>query len=167
MRIAGIDQSLTSTGVVILDDQGNKIMNWAIKSKLRGTERLIDIEERLIGQLKQLNVEKAYMEGYAMGIRGGHVFDLGELGGVLKVGLHRVGIPVAIIPPACVKKFASGKGNAQKDDMKLAVFKRWNAEFPTIDEVDAYVIARMGLVLAGCQEVQHLYEREAIAKVIV
>ena len=49
-----------------------------------------------------------------------------------------------MVAPQALKKFVTGKGNVKKDQMKLAVFKRWGVEFPTTDETDAYALAQWG-----------------------
>ncbi len=59
------------------------------------------------------------------------------------------GVAFLVVPPARLKKFACGKGNAKKDEIRLAVYKRWGFEAPTNDEVDAYVLARIGLAYLG------------------
>jgi Holliday junction resolvasome RuvABC endonuclease subunit len=67
------------------------------------------------------------------------------------------GIPFQTIPPTVIKKFASGKGNANKERMQ-EVFeeqnevklkqlfnmtdKQWN---PSSDLIDAYYICKYGL----------------------
>jgi len=60
-----------------------------------------------------------------------------------------------------VKKFATGKGTAKKEDMAVAIYKRWNKEFGTNDEADAYVLAKIGeayhpgLYVEGLTAFQH------------
>ena len=74
---------------------------------------------------------------------------LGELGGVIKCALFEERQPYIVVPPARLKKFACGKGNAKKDEVRLEVYKRWGFEAPSNDEVDAYVLARIGLAYLG------------------
>ena len=56
------------------------------------------------------------LEGYAYSASG-RVFHIAENTGILKYKLYHLGIPVTIIPPTEVKKFAAGKGNADKTQM--------------------------------------------------
>jgi len=53
------------------------------------------------------------LEGYSFGSRG-KVFHIAENTGVLKYKIHITGIPLEVVPPSSVKKFATGKGNADK-----------------------------------------------------
>ena len=79
--VAGIDQSLSSTGLVVLyntkDSYSHK--NSAICSEQRGVLRLFDIEKRIKDLIPQ-RVSVIAMEGYAYQGHGA-VFGLGELGG--------------------------------------------------------------------------------------
>lgn len=63
MNTAGIDLSLTSTGLCI----GGKPL--AIRSKLRGAERLCEIRDCLIEKLKFANTEIVALEGYSYSSR--------------------------------------------------------------------------------------------------
>ena len=56
------------------------------------------------------------IEGYSMGSKG-KVFNIAENTGVLKYKIYNLGIPLEIVPPTTVKKFATGKGNADKTVM--------------------------------------------------
>lgn len=66
--------------------------------------------------------EQVAIEGYAFGAKG-KVFHIAENTGVLKYRLHQTGIPVEVIPPSAIKKQASGKGNANKEEMYKAFLK--------------------------------------------
>ena len=61
-------------------------------------------------------VEQVALEGYAYNATG-RVFNIAENTGVLKYKLYQQRIPVEIIEPTHVKKYASGKGNADKESM--------------------------------------------------
>lgn len=142
MKIVGIDASLTSTGIAILE--GGEITTQAIKSKLNGIPRLIDIRNKVKSAVKGANL--VVIEGYALS-HGHQAHAKGELGGVLRVMLYEAGLPILEVPPAQVKKFATGRGNAKKEEMAVAIYKRWGREFPNNDEADAYVLARIGEAL--------------------
>jgi crossover junction endodeoxyribonuclease RuvC len=64
------------------------------------------------------------IEGYAFGAKGNAVISLGELGGVVRLALSDRGLPVVEIPPSCVKLFATGKGNAPKDEVLAAAIRK-------------------------------------------
>lgn len=86
------------------------------------------------------------VEGYANGARF-HREALGELGGIVRLAAHDVLSDICgeilIVQPTALKKYATGKGTAQKSDMKLAVYKKWHVEFQSHDLADAYTVARV------------------------
>lgn len=143
MIIFGIDQSLTATGVAILDATGAKIMHTeTISVKDRGIPRLAAIRQRVLGLALDWSPEAVAIEGYSFGSRQSHAHSLGELGGVLKLAFADLGGPdIYQIPPTTLKKFATGKGNAPKGAVMLAVFKRFGIEAANDNEADAIALA--------------------------
>jgi hypothetical protein len=94
------------------------------------------------------------LEGYAYSASG-RVFHIAENTGILKYKLYHLGVPVTIIPPTEVKKFASGKGNADKTQMYDAFVwetgmhlkavlapNRKEIGSPVSDIVDSYYICK-------------------------
>ena len=72
--------------------------------------------------------------------------------GILKLQLHRYGYGVEVVPPTVIKKYATGKGNADKEAMYEAYVKDTGLELnkelglvagksPLSDIVDSYYIA--------------------------
>ena len=145
--VMGLDLSLTSTGVVLLKSDGTS-QSMTIKSKFREEARLADLREKIMVAVKLHRPGLVVLEGYAFG-RPNAMAALGELGGVIKCALFEERQPFLIVPPTRLKKYACGRGNTKKDEVRLAVFKRWGFEAPSNDEVDAYVLARIGLAYLG------------------
>lgn len=100
------------------------------------------------------NVNQIALEGYAYSATG-KVFHIAENTGVLKYKLFQEQIPVTIIPPTEVKKFGSGKGNADKQMMHDAFLKETGIDLkklmmpdkkdigsPVSDIVDSYYICK-------------------------
>lgn len=147
--VMGIDPSLTSTGYVVLETGTVRHLreSGAITfPKLSGMARVVAIEEILLAVLKRNCPNVVYIEGYSFGSTGKAVFQMGELGGVLRRMLYKMegsGIVWTEIPPSTLKKFCTGKGNSKKEDMKLHAYKKWGVEFKTNDETDAYALAKM------------------------
>lgn len=166
MTVMGLDLSLTGTGLVILDAEARILEHVAIQVGGRGMDRVIAIEEAIRRRLSGMEVALVAIEGYAYGVRRrqSHLADLAELGGVVKRRLIQEAVPYVVISPAAVKKFATGKGNAGKDKVAVAAYKKWKVEFETADEVDAYVLARMALALLTKHDVCK-YEEEALANI--
>ena len=94
------------------------------------------------------------LEDYAMGARG-RVFEIAENTGALKQDLRANGFNFKLYPPTVVKKFATGKGNSDKDAMYAAWMKetgydiwkiltpgRTKISSPITDIVDSYFILK-------------------------
>lgn len=159
----GIDASLTGTGVVALSNFSGLSMHTRIESKYTEVKRLIDIEDRLKRILDNLILtDLVLIEGYSFGSKGKSVYQIGELGGVIRRMLHRKMIRWIEVTPSQVKKFATGKSQAKKELMIMHVYKRWNVEFSTSDEADAYVLAKIGQALLGDKEQLTQYQMEVI-----
>ena len=148
MSIFAIDPSLTASGVCY--DVGNDEQHYdEIKpKKLRGTERLDHIHAYLYDLVladrrTADRIRWAVMEGYNYGAaRGrnttpGRLFDIGELGGMIKMFFHDEGIRLLIVPPASLKMFVTGNGLAKKPEMIAAVAEQWGVETNSDNIADA------------------------------
>ena len=169
----GIDPSLTSTGIVALGAGGEVLRAEALcpPKGCTGVERLDvlyrqleGVVDRLLGQDRRTPAQLvAAVEGYGYSANGQRLAELGEWGGMVKLALWRRGIRFAVVAPARLKKFVAGKGTAQKDEMRLATYKRWAFEHPVVDVVDAYGLARVALALAGHREGLTAAQAEVVA----
>lgn len=94
------------------------------------------------------------LEGYAYSAHG-KVFHIAENTGILKYKLYQLSVPVTIIQPTEIKKYATGKGNADKNamyeswlnetgvDLKaLLTPRRADSVSPVSDIVDSYYICK-------------------------
>lgn len=174
MRIVGIDYSLSSPCVCIGDPNNFSFETckfyYLTDSKkldvdfdnIRGDlhldysceeQRYGNITSWVLGLLEEGDV--IYMEGYSMASTG-RVFNIAENAGLLKHYLWKWNYDYNIIPPTVIKKFATGKGNANKqllqdcfiDETKYNIKeklglteKQWN---PSSDIIDSYYICKLG-----------------------
>lgn len=171
--IAGIDYSLTGPSLCIGDgdfedckffiqsktskdlDHLNTFENITIRELTDDYENYSDRYERIalffVEQLKKYNITEVNIEGYAYAAQG-KVFNLAEHTGLLKYLLWKQGIHVNVLEPSKVKKFATGKGNANKALMNEA-FEKWTGvklvrtekkigDSPYSDIIDSFFIAR-------------------------
>lgn len=92
------------------------------------------------------------IEDYSMGSKG-RVFHIAECAGILKYNLWKSGRAFHTIPPTVIKKYACGKGSADKIKMlesfvsqtgfdPLAIFDIKAGASPLADIVDSYFIAK-------------------------
>ena len=103
---------------------------------------------------------EVFIEGYAFATSGkSHVRSVAENTGLLKYKMYKAKLSYTSIPPTVIKKYATGKGNANKELM----YEAFSAELltptdlqerlrpnskklsnPVTDLVDAYFIAKWG-----------------------
>lgn len=146
LNLMGLDLSLTSTGYSSGD------VNGVIVSKLVGVERLIEISENIIKTILNLNVDIVLIEGYSFASRSGQAFSIGELGGVVRVAIKKIDKPYIEIPPTCRAKFATGRGNASKNEVISAISARTGMVWGNPgadDKCDAWILEQMGLSYLG------------------
>ena len=164
----GFDLSLTASGIVIINAKGEVKERHVVSfSKLRGPERLNAIQQGIRSIIAMYNLKSVCIEGYAMGAVG-KTYNIGELGGVIRLLLWRLKIPYFEPPPHRVKKFATGKGGGEggsKDQVTLHCFKNWNFEATSNDEADAYVLAQICRGLSGHGEWKS-YQKEVISEML-
>lgn len=157
-RILAIDPSLTGTALIGPSTSPNLEVVGCHKidtKGLAGTDRLRRIRDQVLdracGNTMDPNHDGAdvvLIEDYAYG-QGQQAHQIGELGGVLRLALDDAGIPWIPVNVGTVKKFATGKGNANKAAMVAAVTHRTGRETPDDDIADATVIYSIGLALQG------------------
>jgi Holliday junction resolvasome RuvABC endonuclease subunit len=141
----GIDQSLSATGVCRLDAAGTVVAMGTVDPRdAKDGERLILIK-RAVAALAS-GVEFAALEGYSYDSVG-RVFELGEIGGVVKVLLHESGIKYVVVPPVLLKKFATGSSSASKEAMVSACKER-GARPADDNQADAFFLAHVARAYA-------------------
>lgn len=140
LRIAAFDLSLTRPAACV-----DGRLDVLETKKLRGHDRLETICGWVYTHLRNdtmVDVDLVAIEGYSYGAKGRAFISLAELGGIVRHDLWDAGIPYLEVPPTVVKKYATGKGNANKDDVLTAAIRRGGSLFTgaSNDEADAWWI---------------------------
>ena len=146
--VVGIDQSYGGFAITAIDKSGNY---YTEVKKIEGTgvERLHKARAFMVGFLDRYLVESVAIEGYAFGSQMANM--AGELGGMIRLALfdkYRFDTPQAafplVVPPTSLKKYVTGKGTGvKKNQMLLAIYKKWDVEFTSDDAADSYGLARI------------------------
>lgn len=131
MRVVGVDLSLTSTGIAFANGETR-----TIKVPADGMARLSSIRSHLMAYVEVFGADLVVIEGYSYGSpnRAAH---LGELGGVIRLALYERRVRYVDVPPAVLKKYATGKGNAGKNEMLTEAVRRLGYTGSSDDEADA------------------------------
>lgn len=141
--VMGIDPSLTSTGWNHLTGKHHAHGTITPSGKAVGPARLRDLFNKLDDILGEFLPSMVVLEGYSYG-SSHHREALAEWGGLIRVLLYDRKIPTLIVAPTTLKKFVLSEASSEKDQMLLAVYKRWGVEFSTNDECDAYALSQLG-----------------------
>ena len=118
----GIDQSLNSTGYYVQKKHPTGSTSLVAKGTINpknkfGGERLKFIYGKLtkiFSMWTRNHKVLVCMEGYAYNYRSGKIFELGEVGGIVKLLCALNSIEVIAVPPTELKKFVTGKSLASK-----------------------------------------------------
>lgn len=146
----GIDQSLTGFGLTILDHEGG-YETYVFKSspKLRMVDRLMEIEGWLYGELLPLEhlIENVAIESP---VKMSHFALLsGQLFGIVcrtlrhSLVLKENGAHPLQVSPSQLKKYITGKGRAEKNQILLHTYKRWGVEFANDNAADSFGLAKI------------------------
>lgn len=145
-NVIGLDLSLRHTGVAYPSGSVTTVET----GKERGAQRWAAIfDQASYGLWGNGQLDLAVIEGYAYAAVGSALFELCELGGIIRWELHRAGVPWLVVPPATLKKYATGKGGANKTAMVIAARERLGYEGTDDNEADALWLRALGLDLLG------------------
>jgi len=184
-KLAGIDYSLTSPAICVwkeTDDNRQFNFDMCDVYYLETSQRLKRAQHEVLnlhaGTYPEWETEEqrhdllsdwamsivsgcqVFIEGYAFATSGkSHVRSVAENSGLLKHKMYKVKQTFTSIPPSVIKKYATGKGNANKEVMYEAFIaepltptdlkerltpKAKKVINPISDIVDSYFIAKCG-----------------------
>ncbi|MBW2559181.1 MAG: crossover junction endodeoxyribonuclease RuvC [Deltaproteobacteria bacterium] len=161
----GVDTSLVSTGLVILID-GKLHCRETIKSKptkektpKAELKRIIRIVEAIADTMDEYKPEVLVIEGLAFMARNTTALvQLSALNYMVRHEAYKRSIPFYVVAPTSLKKFITGKGNSQKDQMMLETYKRYGVSILDNNECDAYGLARIGYAMTGKDKIISLQQ---------
>lgn len=171
LPIAAIDPSLTSTGLCYGTDAtdceviccGSKPNGKSVGDRIRRYEGLVGKIEHVLSTVRPRLI---LIETYAFSKNLAGQMDLGEFGGLLRWHLMDHTPHLIEVAATCLKKFATGKGNAPKEVVIGHVQKNWGRLCANSDEADAFCLYMMALCIVGRQKPANQSQREAVAKVL-
>lgn len=175
MTLIGIDYSLTCPCVCVSNNkiftdnyfyflhnsakyhgQALNILGDPHDEYLCDQQRYENIASWVLNILSPFNKEDLYIliEDYAFAAKG-RVFNLAENCGLLKYLLYKEGYKFSTIAPSVIKKYATGKGNANKELMYACFYDLTQVDLmsvyssrgrridsPVTDIVDSYYLTR-------------------------
>lgn len=156
-RVLALDLSLSATGVATPAGQLD-----TVRPTTEGDRRLVEITGRLITDAPTLFGPGSYYDQHGPDlvviegpvVRSSAAIAIGMLQGAVRSALVRLGVPYLVVPPASVKTYATGRGNAPKPDLRMSLYKRTGLDVADDNQVDAAWLRLLALDLAGAPEVE-------------
>lgn len=154
MKILALDIS-TKTGLAVVnlekENRPSVIFTTVVTAPdgMTGMRRVGAIAQQIMEIIEEHKPDKVWMEGYGVVNYGESMIKLIEIGTLIRYSMYLVGRDYQEAKPTSIKKFVTGKGNAQKDMMMKEVYKRWGFDTNSNDIADAVGIAMFGLAVEG------------------
>jgi crossover junction endodeoxyribonuclease RuvC len=165
--VVGLDLSLSSTGIAHM--RGDQLVTDTIvppPNRRSGLLRLRWLRTELLALIGQPTL--LVVEGPSYGSVGVGQHDRAGLYWMLRDALWSRGVPVAVAPPANVKKYAVGAGGgktASKDAVLLAAARRFPGFAGDNNAADALWLAAMGTAHLTGRHVVPAAHRTALDKI--
>ena len=165
--VVGIDPSLSATGVCVLSGWGELSHMGVVSSPPSGgrvharmdrIEKMVRDVKRIVDEYKPVLI---CIEGYSLGSNMPGVSDRVEYGGLLRYVLTRE-FKLIEVNPLSLKKWATGKGAGDKTALIAAITAKYQVQFKSSDEYDAYALARMAMQIAGCEQPGNQIQKDCI-----
>lgn len=182
MNIAAFDLSLTAAGFAttypVIEDadwgRGSSscvagtrdgISSGIIEPEgMKGTKRLRYIRGLVLDIAS--GADLVVIEGLAFGAKGNAMLDLAGLAAVVRIALADREQPYVDIPPASMKLFATGKGNAPKDEVLACAVRKLDYPRHNHNEADALWLLQMAQMHTGELIAGNEHQRRALAKIV-
>lgn len=136
MKVVGLDLSMTATGMCWSTVGGASVWEL-VKTKGTSDARLVAIRDRIRERLDYIEpVDLVLIEGFLNKSMSAGI--TGMVHGAVRSMLIEYGYPYATLPPSSLKKYATGRGGADKRSMSVEAFKRGAVEFSDDNTCDAW-----------------------------
>lgn len=150
MIIAGLDLSILATGIAAHDS--GEVLPWDIQTiappkGFAGMKRLDWLSREICNRL--LAADLIVCEDIAFSRNGASHSEIVMLHGFIRRELWIDGRTLVVAAATTLKKFATGRGNAEKDQISKEVFRRWAIDTADNNQSDAVVLAQIGRALVG------------------
>lgn len=144
----GIDFS-THTGITVLSFSGDgshrvlEAREATAPKTLKGMNRADYIACEVVTLIQKYTPKVICLEDYAPKFMGSAIVNI-EITAVSKYMIYQLEYGYWKVPVGTLKKFVTGKGNAQKDLMMKEVFKKWGFDTDNNNIADSFGLAMFG-----------------------
>lgn len=183
LRVLGVDSSLTATGLSLIDVPGSPVTDKLtileptsiqvatvgapkprLKTRREYSRRVSHVVESVAAAME--GVDLIMMEELAYGAKGDTAFVLPWIWGRIIDAAEERDIPIGFANIQQVKKYATGKGNADKDIVLAAMVRRFpDVAITNNNESDALTLGLIGCRARG-YPIDHptIHKEEVMAK---
>lgn len=165
MNVWGLDLSTKRVGIAT--GSGDLVSVTAHAGAADPYRRLHELTREIsrVFQVRPPRPDLVVLEDYSLNSPGRiALVRLGEIGGIVRTWLWEHDIPFRTVPPASIKRFATGNGNADKPTMIARAVELGAAGSANEDEADAWHARRMGRAAHGMEGSRLLaHELDALA----
>ncbi len=141
--VVGFDGSLSSSGLAVWRDG-----RWSFDTIRTGPQTPLERRwSTITARLRHATTPGALVviESVFRGGQGHAATDLAMLHGIVRHRLHVWAVPYALVQTQHLKQFATGRGNATKEQMVAAARDRLGLPLSSDDQADAAWLAAMAL----------------------
>ena len=145
-RVVAFDLSLTATGwATVSPGEPPRFGRFIPPRNAKGCERMAYLAGRIAGLIIEERADLAAMEGPSYGSASTKMFhESAGLWWQVRMRLYRESVVSVVISPSSVKKYATGKGSAEKTLVAMEAARRFRDNAPrSTDEADALWLAAM------------------------
>lgn len=144
-HVIGIDLSLTSTGLAWDEHLTQRVRTKPADGDL---ERLRAITSAVADAARGARL--AVIEGPSYGSKWGHDHTRAGCWWMVADVIDRLDVPLLVVSPSSLKMYATGRGNANKDEVLAAVISRYpDRAIDGSDVADALVLCALGRRMLG------------------
>jgi crossover junction endodeoxyribonuclease RuvC len=143
----GIDPSLASTGIALITPKIKASTELKTQPNQEKVMRLHSLKTQFVEFMLRYAPEKQVtlccIEGASYNSFGRHD-DLGMVRGILSLTALDYCLQIVTVPPRSLKKYATGRGEASKEEMvKKAIAIGWSIQEQHDDAADAALLAEL------------------------
>lgn len=169
-RVVGLDLSLTATGVACIGGVHAEPWTVTVSTKPAGKTlacrwlRILSIVAHVAPTLD--GADLVALEGPSFGSRDGYAWERAGLWWQIVRHCLENSIRLAEVPPAVVKKWATGRGNAGKTAVAVSIARLWpDVDLPDDNAADALALAGMAAQRLGLPVPSRAHHAETLTKV--
>lgn len=158
-RVLGLDVSLAATGVAELRHVPDSPAPWGSSVHTVPTAKLVDGSADLLRRFEYLasylsphirQADLVVIEGPAYATKTSHAHSVAGAWWSVYRQAHRAGVSIMEIPPTVLKRYATGRGNADKASVIVGTCRMWpDVNLTDGNQADALVLASIGAHALG------------------